>query len=196
MGGSCWLGAIGFVNAGLELADQLDTSDISVPDRLYVANGTMGTAAGLALGIALAGLQTEIHAVRVTHEFIASPAAMQKLINKTALMMCSLDPSIPNDLAARTRVRFRDGFFAGGYAHSDETTDTAIDLARNQFGFTLDTTYSGKAMAALLHDATQPELADRSLLFWNTYNSRRLPVTGKRPDDVSALPEEFLRYFD
>ena len=62
MGGSSWLGTVGFVAAGLELAAQIADGDVPRPDRLYVGAGTMGTAVGLALGLALAGLRTEVHA--------------------------------------------------------------------------------------------------------------------------------------
>jgi D-cysteine desulfhydrase len=195
MGGSSWLGVVGFVNAGLEVAAQFDAAGIDIPDRLYVANGTMGTAAGIALGFALANIPTEIHAVRVTHEFIANPAAMQRLINKTATMMNRLDPTVPADLAARTKLRFRDEFFAGGYAQTNPATDRAIEIGREQIGLTLDTTYSGKAMAALLNDLARDDLAEKKMMFWNTYNSRVLPVTAERPTDTSSLPEEFLRYY-
>ena len=195
MGGSSWLGVMGFVNAGLELAAQLDVAKIRAPDRLYVANGTMGTAAGLALGLALAGLATEIQAVRVTHEQIANRTAMQRLIAKTATMMRCLDTSIPADIATRVRLRFRDEFFAGGYARSDAATDRALALAHSDLGLTLDATYSGKAMVALLSDAEDPRFADQTRLFWNTYHSRELPVSSELPADVSALPQEFLRYY-
>jgi D-cysteine desulfhydrase len=195
MGGSSWLGVMGFVDAGLELAAQLATERIAPPARLYVANGTMGTAAGIALGLALAGLATEVQAVRVTHEHIANRAAMLRLINKTAMMMHRLDASVPADIAAQVRLRFRDEFFAGGYAHSDAATDNALALARSELGITLDSTYSGKAMAALLSDAADPRYADQSRLFWNTYNSRALPVSPQSPTDVSGLPPEFLRYY-
>ncbi|MEX1266808.1 MAG: pyridoxal-phosphate dependent enzyme, partial [Woeseia sp.] len=50
IGGTSWTGTVGFVNAGLELAAQLEERDAALPERLYVATGTMGTAAGLALG--------------------------------------------------------------------------------------------------------------------------------------------------
>ena len=65
LGGTCWLGALGFVNAGLELAWQIEQGLVAKPARIYVASGTSGTAAGLALGIAAAGLDTEVHAVQV-----------------------------------------------------------------------------------------------------------------------------------
>jgi 1-aminocyclopropane-1-carboxylate deaminase/D-cysteine desulfhydrase-like pyridoxal-dependent ACC family enzyme len=195
VGGSSWLGVMGFVNAGLELAVQLDSAGSAAPDRLYVANGTMGTAVGLAIGLALAGLATEIQAIRVTHEHIANRVAMQRLLVKTASMMHRLDASVPADVAARVKLCLRDEFFAGGYARSDAATDRAIALAQSDLGLTLDSTYTGKAMAALLSDAAEPRLAGQSLLFWNTYHSRALPVSSTLPADTSALPQEFLRYY-
>lgn len=195
-GGSNWLGAVGFVNAGLELADQVASGIISPPDRLYVANGTMATAAGLALGLALAGLNTEVQAIRVTHESIANRAAMHRLMAKTAMLLRRIDPSVPDDLAKRSRICFRDDFFAGGYARSNSATDRALSVARDELGLILEATYTGKAMAAMLHDLKQAEYAQKSMLFWNTYNSRPLSATTARPSDVSRLPEEFLRYFD
>jgi len=196
MGGSCWLGVVGFVNAALELFDQLHASDATVPDRIYVANGTMGTVAGLALGLAIADVPTEVHAIRVTHDFVANPAAMRRLVAKTATMLNRLDSTIPADIASRCRIIFRDEFFGDGYARSTPQTDVAIRYAREQLALVLDTTYSGKAMAALLHDIATGALAGRQALFWNTHNSRILPVSPRRPADVTALPDEFLRYYD
>jgi len=195
MGGSSWLGVIGFVNAGLELAEQLEAAEFGVPDRLYVANGTMGTAAGLALGLALAELPTAVHAVRVTHEFVSNRNAMRRLINKTVAMMRRLDSSIPARIAERANLCFRDDFFGDGYARSNAATDSAIATARDSMGLRLDTTYSGKAMAALLHDAAIPALIGQKMLFWNTCNACALPVSAEQPNDTSRLPAEFLRYY-
>jgi len=196
MGGSCWLGVMGFVNAGLELAAQLEALRLYIPARLYVANGTMGTAVGLAIGLALAGLDTEVQAVRVTHEFVSNQRAMQGLLRKTVAMMRRLDPAVPADTETRTRLRLRDEFFAGGYARADATTLDAMQRAHSELGLTLDATYAGKAMAALLSDAQHPGCAEQGLLFWNTFNARPLPVTAQLPEDAGALPAEFLRYYD
>ncbi len=195
MGGSSWLGAVGFVNAGLELAAQVAGGAIKTPDFLYVANGTMGTAAGLALGLALGGLHTEVQAIRVTDDFVANRAAMRRLIDKTAALMHRSDPAVPADLAERVRYRFRDEFFAGGYAKSNPETDLAVSKA-GELGLTLEPTYTGKAMAALIHDHEHGLTRSGSVLFWNTYNSQPLPANAAVPGDVSALPEEFLRYYD
>lgn len=195
-GGSNWLGAVGFVAAGLELAAQIAAGEMSAPDRVYVANGTMATAAGLALGLALAGLPTAVHAVSVTERFVSSPVAMQRLIAKTATLLHALDASVPANLARLTRCEFRDGFLGDGYAQSNAATDRAVQVARDELGLSLEATYTGKAMAALLHDLASPEIRAQSILFWNTYNSQPLSASDARPADVSKLPPEFLRYFN
>jgi D-cysteine desulfhydrase len=195
-GGSNWLGAVGFVNAGLELAAQIDAGETPTPDRLYVANGTMATAVGIALGLALAGLPTEVQAIRVTESFVANPNAMRRLLTKTAGVLHSLDASVPDNLADLARYEFRDGFLGDGYAKTNIATDHAVRVAADELGLMLETTYTGKAMVAMLQDLDKPELAHQSMLFWNTYNSRPLATGPDRPVDVSRLPPEFLRYFD
>ena len=196
MGGSSWLGAVGFVNAGLELASQIESGDIAMPHRIYIANGTMGSCAGLALGLALAELPVELHAVRVVDDFIASPARFKRLMQKTAMMLHRLDTTIPDDLALQTRVCWRDEFLAGGYAASDSVTERAVDIGRDSLGLPIETTYTGKAMAALLHDLSLPDYGGERYLFWNTYNSQSLPVSNERPESPDNIPAEFMRYFD
>jgi D-cysteine desulfhydrase len=196
MGGSSWLGAVGFVNAGLELAHQVASGEVALPDRIYIANGTMGSCTGLALGLALAELPTELQAVRVVDERFASPPGFERLMRKTAMMLHRLDTSIPPDLADRTNIRWRDAFLAGGYAVVDNTTRSAVTLANDALGLKLETTYTGKAMAALLHDLAAENYRGEHFLFWNTYNSRLLPVGGERPSTPDNIPLEFMSYFD
>jgi D-cysteine desulfhydrase len=195
-GGSNWLGAIGFVNAGMELAAQVAAGETDAPDRIYVANGTMATAVGLALGLALADLPAEVQAIRVTEDFVSNPESMRRLLLKTATVMHRLDPSIPRDLADRARYCFREGFLGDGYAKPTTEAERAVAIARDEFGLELESTYTGKAMAAVLHDLHQAEYAQQSVLFWNTYNSRPLPTGTEKPDTSAGLPDAFLRYFD
>jgi D-cysteine desulfhydrase len=196
MGGSSWLGAVGFVNAGLELAQQVASGAIPIPHRIYIANGTMGSCVGLALGIALANLSAELQAVQVVDDRFATPAGFQRLARKTAMMLHRLDSSIPADLAERTRIRWRDEFLAGGYAATDAVTERAVAIGRTALGLAIETTYTGKAMAALLHDLAVPEYSGEPYLFWNTYNSQPLPVSSERPASAANIPPEFMSYFD
>jgi len=194
LGGSSWLGTIGFVAAGLELADQLAADNRQAPERLYVAAGTMGTAAGIALGLVLAGLNTEVQAVRVSDTSIMNREALDRLLCKTVLMMRRYDATVPDDLAKRTRIRIRDEFFAPGYARGTPATAEAIAFAETALGLQLETTYTAKAMAALLADWRTGD--DFSALYWHTCNATALDVPTDRPLDSAALPGEFLRYFD
>lgn len=196
IGGSSWLGTVGYVNAGLELAGQIAAGETRAPTRIYIATGTMGSAVGLALGIALAGIKAEVQAVRVSPDSIMNRSRLDQLMNKTAAMMRRLDPAVPADLALQSRVEIRHEFFGDGYAKSNAATDAAIELASDQLGLLLEPTYTGKAMAALLHDIMQPQYASVPMLFWNTYNSNPIPVIDTDAAQRKRMPEEFLRYLD
>jgi D-cysteine desulfhydrase len=193
-GGTSWLGSVGFVNAGLELAQQITTGTIAQPDRIYMAAGTTGSIAGLALGLAAAGLDTEVHAVQVADYPFASEAKLRRLIAKTHFILNRLDPGFLAD-GWHDRIVWRDEFLAGGYARVDDATLNAVDLARNQLDIGLETTYTGKAFAALLHDLRTADDDGQRFLFWNTYNSAPLPVSSKPPPTLAGIPQEFARYF-
>jgi D-cysteine desulfhydrase len=195
MGGSSWLGTIGFVAAGLELAVQVANSEIAVPDKIYVGSGTMGTAVGIALGLAIADLATEVNAVRVSVTSIMNPGAMKSLLEKTAAMMRRLDASVPEDIAARANLCIRNEFFGPGYAQATSETMEAIDFAKRELNLSLEPTYTGKAMAALVADMREPENDSLNLLYWHTYNSVPLNVPDDRPLDTARLPDEFQSYF-
>jgi 1-aminocyclopropane-1-carboxylate deaminase/D-cysteine desulfhydrase-like pyridoxal-dependent ACC family enzyme len=191
MGGSNWRGTLGFVNAALELAAQC-AAGMEPPAEVFVATGTLGTAAGLALGFAVAGLDVDVHAIRVTDPRIANTAALARLLAKTTALMRRHDPAVPSDLASRARIVLRHDFFGEGYGRGNASTDAAIAFAEDELGIRLDTTYAGKAMAALEHDLAAGGL--RRPMFWNTCNAVPLPAV---PAGFQAgeLPDAFARYF-
>ncbi len=193
LGGTSWLGSIGFVNAGLELAEQIRHAEIPCPRRVYIAFGTMGTGVGLALGLALAGLDIEVQAIRVTEERFANIAGARRLMEKTAALLEACDANFPRGLVAKTRLVCRDEFFGAGYGCSNPATEEAVALAAAELGLALESTYTGKAMAALLHDLRHEP--GGPVLFWNTYNSRPLEIDSNRAPELDRLPREFARYF-
>lgn len=195
MGGSSWLGSVGFVAAGLELADQIARGEVPLPRRLYVGAGTMGTAVGIALGLALAGLDVEVHAVRVSDEAISNETALRLLLHKTAMMLRRNDASIPVDLAERASLRMRHKSFGPGYARGNEQTAEAVAFAKEQLDLALDETYTGKTMATLLMDWREHGGDHGNVLYWHTLNSAPLGVPRDRPIRPDALPAGFLRYF-
>jgi 1-aminocyclopropane-1-carboxylate deaminase/D-cysteine desulfhydrase-like pyridoxal-dependent ACC family enzyme len=190
-GGSSWLGTTGYVAAALELADQLPTG--LQPEIIYVPCGTMGTAVGLALGLRLAGLNTQLQAVQVTPSAVFSENAFNRLFGKTNQELHKHDPSIPLLDQPMANLKIRHSFFGPGYAEATPEAISAVDQIKESEGVILESTYTGKALAALIHDATTGALTDKSVLFWNTYNSRPYP---ENLDSVSrdALPESLQHY--
>ena len=121
MGGSSWLGTVGPFAAGLELAEQISCGELPVPDRIYLAAGTMSTAAGIAYGMAAAGLHsTTVHAVRVSPSVIANRAVMARILRKTANILGTIDPALPEQAAANWVLRSE--YFAPGYARDNPAT--------------------------------------------------------------------------
>lgn len=194
-GGSSPLGAIGFVNAGLELAGQVRRGELPAPDDLYVALGTQGTAAGLALGLALGGLRPRLVLVRVVRADIASPGRFAALYHGAARLLHARDPRVPRLPLDHGRIEVRHDFFGPGYARFTEEGMAALALAREALGIGLEGTYTGKAFAALLADLRAGRLEGRNVLFWNTYNGQPFPAEALALD-YRTLPPPFHRYFE
>jgi D-cysteine desulfhydrase len=189
-GGSSPLGTLGFVNAAFELADQC--GDVA-PDVIYVACGTMGTVAGLALGLRLAGLTTQINAVSVVPPSLTTADGIAGLFVAANRKLNEIDTTIPLLDDPLVNITLRDEFFGNGYAEATAECTQAVALIRNTEGFALETTYTGKAVAALIHDARCQRLAGQQIVFWNTYNARPYPEAVNTAPGTS-LPDWAQRY--
>jgi 1-aminocyclopropane-1-carboxylate deaminase/D-cysteine desulfhydrase-like pyridoxal-dependent ACC family enzyme len=169
-GGTSPLGALGHAAAALELAGQL-ARDAQTFDTIVVPLGTGGTAAGLLVGLALAGLPTRVAGVRVVPRVVANRGRVLRLARRSARLfgrLADVAPPVIDD--ARFSI---DGEHYGG-AYARETRD-ARELAafvRQAGGPALDGTYSGKALAGALSHARRVP-AER-VLFWLTFDGRWL----------------------
>lgn len=192
-GGSSALGNVGYVNAAFELADQIAEGKMPEPDRIYVALGTMGCAVGLRLGLMAAGLRTRLFSVRASTLEASSESKMIDMFNKTNDFLRSLDPSFPKLVIKPGEGGIVDGYLGAGYAAPTPKGRAAVRMFKQFTGIDLEPTYTGKTLAALINDAHDArEMKGEVVVFWNTYNSRRLDVSGA---DVGALPEAFRAYF-
>jgi 1-aminocyclopropane-1-carboxylate deaminase/D-cysteine desulfhydrase-like pyridoxal-dependent ACC family enzyme len=180
LGGSSALGALGFVDAALELAEQ------ARPDVVYLAGGTLGSAVGLAVGFAAAGASTRIVAARVTPATVANEAILARLASDTVELLRHHETSFPALDRGDLAFELCEGFYEPGYAAVTPAATSAVALAR-ELGVTLETTYTGRAFAALLADAAGGALEDADVLFWHTYNSAPMPPPGREASLPSAL---------
>lgn len=185
MGGSSVAGTIGYVNAAFELRAQIERGDLPLPQRVYAPLGTTGTVVGLALGFAAAQLPVDVIAVRVVHETIGSAALAARLYARAARALHRLDPQFPRLATDPPRLQVRDEFFGAGYAVATDQARAAVDFAAQHWDLKLETTYSGKAAAALLADRRNGA-TDRAL-FWSTY-SAPVATPELQPAQRAALP--------
>lgn len=194
-GGTCPLGIIGYVNAAFELKEQIRNGTCPEPDVIYVALGSMGTAAGLILGLKAAGLESRVVAVRVIEERVAPASRLLSLIDQTRQYLQTLDTSFPDVRFSRDDLIIRNDFLGEGYAWFTAASVRAAKLLQDQAGIEANGTYTAKAFAAVVHDARQRLLNDKTVLFWNTYNSRPFPDAVAAMDYHWLLPA-FYRYFE
>ena len=195
MGGSSPLGAVGYVNAAFELHGQIVKGEMPEPDCIYIASGSMGTAAGLILGIRALSMKTRVVTVRVNSEIFVNVKRLIKLIYQTNSLLSSMDPSFPHFDFRESDVEIRQGFFGTQYALSTEQGLEAISLMNRYANIKLEGTYTGKTFAALIDDAKKSNLTDKIVLFWNTYNSRDFSES-ITAIDYHQLPRRFHRYFE
>jgi len=94
-GGSTPLGTLGFINAALELKGQVDRGEMPEPDHIFVACGSAGTAAGLAVGASLVGLKSRIHAVQVSFPVFSGIKALQRTARWAWKLMAKYQKDLP-----------------------------------------------------------------------------------------------------
>jgi D-cysteine desulfhydrase len=189
-GGSSPLGNAGFVNTAFELRAQIEQGLLPEPDVVYLALGTMGSAAGLIVGLKAAGLKTKVVSVRASTPNTASEGKLALMLRQTNDYLRSLDPAFPRLSFANDDAMILHSYVGGGYAVPTAKGTRAAQLFEEQTGVALETTYTGKAFAAVMDDA--PALAGKVVLFWNSYNSRKIDLGTARIEDV---PPPFRAYF-
>ena len=170
-GGTNSRGTIGFVNAAIELAGQIEAGALPEPDLIYVPYGSTGTASGLAIGLAAVRLRTSVVGVRVVPAESTNPERTRRVMEEAVTLLRELDACFPWVKPENAALEVRDGFLGDGYAAATAESREAVALAEAN-NMHLETTYTGKALAALVADARAGKLAGKTTLFWNTYSSR------------------------
>jgi L-cysteate sulfo-lyase len=142
-GGSNPVGALGYVNAALELITQANDAGLLLHHVVH-ATGSAGTQAGLIAG--LAGIRSGVPLLGIG---VRAPREKQednvfKLACATA-KLCGIEGAV-----AREHVVANCDYVGPGYGVSTEASIDAIRTLARLEGILLDPVYSGKAMAGLI----------------------------------------------
>jgi L-cysteate sulfo-lyase len=171
VGGSNSVGSVGYVDAMLELVNQMDDLSIT-PDSIVFATSSGGTQAGLALGAKLAGFKGDVLGISID-QVQAGPGPFPPVLTEIA-----------NGAAARigADIRLTESDFSlnydylgAGYAMPGELEFNAIrDLAYHE-GILLGPVYTARAMGGLLDLIKKVYFTkDQTVLFWHTVGTPEL----------------------
>ncbi|EOT8830922.1 D-cysteine desulfhydrase [Escherichia fergusonii] len=158
VGGSNALGALGYVESALEIAQQCE--GVVNLSSVVVASGSAGTHAGLAVGLEHLLPETELIGVTVSRSVADQKPKVVALQQAVAREL---------ELSAAAEIKLWDEYFAPGYGTPNEEGMEAVKLLARLEGILLDPVYTGKAMAGLIDGISQKRFKDQGpILFIHT----------------------------
>ena len=167
-GGSNPVGALGYVNAALELVSQANERGLRI-DCLVHGTGSAGTQAGLVAGTVILRTGIPVLGISVRAERDTQEANVLKLARATAELAGHPGAVQPEDVVANA------DYVGEGYGVPASSTLEAISLVARTEGLLLDPVYSGKGMAGLIDLVRQGRFErGRNVVFLHTGGSTAL----------------------
>jgi 1-aminocyclopropane-1-carboxylate deaminase/D-cysteine desulfhydrase-like pyridoxal-dependent ACC family enzyme len=148
-GGSSPKGTLGYVFAAFEISKQIAENRCIMPDEVWVALGSGGTAAGLALGFAMLDMPIKTIAVRVATPVSGNNFYMRHLIKKTYELFVNAGWNKNMPIINMQIVHTQAG---KGYGYETAMCRQAIENVES-CGIAIEPTYTAKAVAELMHRA-------------------------------------------
>lgn len=170
-GGSSAVGLVGYVEVAFEIAAQVRAGELPEPAVIVVPVGSGGTAAGLMLGLPMAGLATRILGVVVSDQPKLDPSGLAGRARATCRLLRRRGCRVPLPEPDPGRITVVRDWLGAGYGYP--TPDSGRAVADGTLaGLTLDPVYTGKAMAALRVMNAEGRLGPGPVLFLNTHGPR------------------------
>ncbi len=164
-GGSNPVGALGYVNAALELVNQSVELGLRI-DHLVHATGSSGTQAGLVVG--LQAMQSKIQLLGIG---VRAPKEKQESMVYDLACRTWAHMKLKGDLD-RTSVLANCDYVGDGYGVPTPAMVEAVNLLAKTEGILLDPVYSGKGMAGLIDLIRKGQFAkDQNVVFLHTGGS-------------------------
>ncbi len=143
-GGSNEIGALGYVNAAIELTTQANDRSLRI-DHLVHATGSSGTQAGLVLG--MEGMRTGIPVYGVG---VRAPKQKQEEMVYSLAQRTAEYIGLSPDVVAREKVVANSDYVGDGYGLPTNAMVEAVKMLAQYEGILLDPVYSGKGFSGLI----------------------------------------------
>lgn len=171
IGGTSPLGVLGHVNAALELSEQIENGEMPVPSSIVLPLGSGGTAAGMLLGLAIAGRSSiEVVAARVGPRLFANRARVLLVARAASRLIQRLTGERPAQ-ANPLQLRVVHDVYGGAYGRTLDASVAPAKLLHEAMGLRLDDTYSAKAWTAVMNQRSSDK---GPVLFWLTFDPKCL----------------------
>lgn len=158
VGGSNAVGCLGYVNCGLEIAEQ-ERALGTCFTHIFVVSGSGGTHAGLLVGLSQSGSKAELIGVTISRSAELQRPIVEALVD-------GVSPLVGTDAASvKTAISLDESMYLPGYGLPNPSSEGAIVACARAEGILLDPVYTSKAMAALFRqiDAGRFEASDEVL---------------------------------
>ncbi|WP_137723287.1 1-aminocyclopropane-1-carboxylate deaminase/D-cysteine desulfhydrase [Prescottella subtropica] len=170
-GGSSPIGALGYVEAALEIGAQVEAGVMPEPAQIVVAAGSGGTVAGLLLGLRLAGLDTGVVGVVVNdtlplgaHEIRDLAVRAEEVLRRRGARFDDLD-------LGKARLTVTRDYLGPGYGYAT-AEGRAAQRVGAEYQVSLDPVYTAKTFAGLLEIDAETRSDDRPIVMLDTFGPR------------------------
>ena len=190
-GGSNRIGTLGYAMAGIELTRQIEAGECPKPDAIFIASTSCGSVSGLLAGLAFSGMDTQIYPVKAAEAYVTNSLHI-KILSKMALA------KLEETQGKRARGQLPpftllSGYLGDEYGAITAKSTAAVACAKKELNLSLDTTYTGKAFAAVLDWANSHPQS--KILFWNTLSSIEQEYDLASVELPSTWPDGLRAYF-
>ncbi len=142
-GASNVIGALGYVNCGIELLEQFAQQNLNV-EHIVTATGSAGTHAGLAVGLRGSGSDVPILGIGVNAPQDVQEERVFALAVETAGLVNAVGCVARADIVADCN------YIGPGYGEPTESMNEAVLMLARLEGLLFDPVYSGKALAGMI----------------------------------------------
>ena len=167
-GGSNEIGALGYVNAALELVHQANSQSLKI-DHIVHATGSAGTQAGLVTGLMAMNSQIPVLGIGVRAPKEKQEGNVFSLAERTADYIGAPGVVKREDIVANC------DYVGDGYGIPTDGMREAVTMLARSEAILLDPVYSGKGMAGLIDLIRNKEFSDdANIVFLHTGGAQGL----------------------